>query len=259
MSNRPILILVLIFLVSACGGTKNIKGSNTANSALSAKNIIATHEAASPDFTTMAARVQVAYEDSDRSQSITVSLRMEKDKTIWVKASVLGITLAKVLITPERVSYYETLGNSYFEGDFALLSDWLGTDIDFEKAQSIMLGQSIFRLNASTYTSSVQNNTYKLFPKQQPVNFIHSVFLNPENFKVASETLSQPNEQRLLSVRYGNYQTVENNFFPSEVVINTTEGDEKTKIDIVYKDIDLNVPISFPFTIPDGYDEIQLN
>lgn len=246
-------------MLAACGGAKNIKGSNTANNNLSVKNIIATHEAASPNFETMAARVLVAYEDSDKSQSITVSLRMEKDKTIWVKASVLGITLAKVLITPTSVSYYETIGNTYFEGDFALLSEWLGTDIDFQKAQSILLGQSIFRLNASAYTSTVQNNTYKLFPKQQPANFIHSVFLNPENFKVASETLSQPNDKRLLSVRYGDYQMVENNFFPSEVVINTTEADEKTKIDIVYRNIDLNVSISFPFTIPDGYDEIQLN
>ena len=104
---------------------------------MSSKDIIKTHDAAVPDFLTLAARMHVVYENEKKHQSITVSLRMEKDEKIWIKASLLGITMAKVLITPETVSYYETISNTYFDGDFRLLSDWLGTEIDFEKAQSI--------------------------------------------------------------------------------------------------------------------------
>src|SRR5690606_14237698 len=95
------------------------------------------------------------YETEDRSQSITVSLRMEKDKIIWVKASILGITIAKVLITPDSVGYYETIGKTYFEGDFTLLGEWLGTPINFQQAQNLLLGQSIFDLNASQYTAEI--------------------------------------------------------------------------------------------------------
>lgn len=246
--------ILFLLVLASCGGTKNI--SNIENA--SAKEVISAHKAATTDFKTLAGRVQLRYEDEKKSQSITVSLRMEKDKNIWVKASILGITIAKVLITPTSVSYYETIGGTYFEGDFALLGEWIGTPIDFQQAQNLLLGQSIFALNASEYSSSIFQNKFKIQPKQQPENFIHSLFLNPDNFKIASETLSQPQEERMLNIRYGDYQKIENQFFPSAIFINTSEKGSATNIEMIYKKIDLNVDVSFPFDIPQGYEEIQL-
>jgi len=259
MNAKPIYSLLLVILLGSCKTGLVVTGSNEANSNFSAKDIIQIHEKASPDFNTLAARIQVAYEDEKKSHSATVSLRMEKDKTIWIKASLIGITLAKVLITPDRVSYYETITNTYFDGDFELLSEWLGTDIDFEKAQAILLGQSIFELNASGYDSSVLQNKYKLEPNRQSQNFIHSILLYPSNFKVASGTLSQPDENRLLTIQYDEYQTVQGNFFPSFININAKENDSHTTIDLKYRKIDLNVSVGFPFSIPQGYEEIQFD
>lgn len=254
MKLKP-LYLLLLFVLASCGGAKNISNIESA----SAKEVISAHKAATPDFKTLASRVQLVYETDEKVQSITASLRMEKDKNIWVKASVLGITIAKVLITPTRVSYYETIGGTYFEGDFALLGEWIGTPINFQQAQNMLLGQSIFTLNPSEYSSAIFQNKFKIQPKEQPQNFIHSLFLNPDNFKVASETVSQPNEDRLLSIRYGDYQKIGEQFYPSNILINTSEKGSATKIEINYKKIDLNVDVSFPFDIPSGYEEIQLN
>ncbi len=251
---KTLFLILSLFVLASCGGTKKISKINSAT----AKEVIAAHKASEPDFKTLAGRVQLVYEDDEKTQSITVSLRMEKDKNIWIKASILGITIAKVLITPTQVSYYETIGNTYFEGDFALLGDWIGTQINFQQAQALLLGQSIFTLNPSEYSAEVFQGKFKVQPLQQPQNFIHSLFLNPENFKIISETLSQPNENRLLSIRYGDYQQIENQFFPSEITMDTSEKDSKTKIEINYKKIDLNVDVSFPFDIPQGYEEIQL-
>lgn len=254
MKIKPYYILLLLVLTS-CGGTKTISNLEHA----SAKEVISAHKAATPNFETLAGRVQLRYEDEKKSQSITVSLRMKKDRKIWIKASILGITIAKVLITPTSVSYYETIGGTYFEGDFALLGEWIGTPINFQQAQNMLLGQSIFTLNSSEYSSEVFQNKFKVQPKQQPQNFIHSLFLNPDNFKIASETLSQPEDDRMLNIRYGDYQNVENQFYPSTISINTSEKGSMTKIEMIYKKIDLNVNVSFPFDIPQGYEEIQLN
>ncbi len=246
---------MLLLVLASCGGAKNITDIENA----SAKEVISAHKAAAPEFKTLASRVQLVYETDEKLQSITVSLRMEKDKNIWIKASILGITIAKVLITPTSVSYYETIGSTYFEGDFALLGEWIGTPINFQQAQSMLLGQSIFTINPTEYKSEVFQKKFKIQPKQQPQNFIHSLFLNPENFKIASETLSQPKDERLLSIRYGDYQKIEGQYYPSTILIDTSEKGSKTKIEINYKKIDVNVDVSFPFEIPQGYEEIQLN
>ncbi len=254
MKLKPFYFLLILVLAS-CGGAKNISKIENA----SAKEVINAHKAATPDFKTLAGRVQLVYETDEKLQSITVSLRMEKDKNIWIKASILGITIAKVLITPTSVSYYETIGNTYFKGDFAILGEWIGTPINFQQAQNMLLGQSIFTLSPSEYSAAVFQNKFKIQPKQQPQNFIHSIFLNPENYKVASETLAQPNDGRLLSIRYGDYQKIEDQFYPSTILIDTSEKGSKTKIEMNYKKIDLNVDVSFPFDIPQGYEEIHLN
>ena len=248
------LYLILLIIFTSCGGAKVA----TKAEGLPIKDVVSLHKAALPKFETLAGRVQLAYETESKEQRLTVSIRMEKDKTIWVKASILGFTLAKVLITPNSVGYYETIGKTYFEGDFSLLGEWLGTPINFEQAQDLLLGQSIFTLNPSEYTSEIFQNKYKIQPRKQPRNFIHSLFLNPENFKVASETLSQPDYDRILNIRYGDYQMVQGQYFPTEISIVSSEPNEQTKIELVYKKIDLNVDISFPFDIPEGYERIQL-
>lgn len=255
MKIKAFYFTLIVLIITSCGGAKKITNIEEA----SAKQVINSHKAASPDFKTLAGRMKLVYETDEKMQSITVSLRMEKDKNIWIKASILGITISKVLITPTRVSYYESIGRTYFEGDFALLGEWLGTPINFQQTQNLLLGQSIFTLNPAEYTTEVFQNKFKLRPKQQPQNFIHSLFLNPENFKIASETLSQPNDERLLSIRYGDYQELEGQFYPQDIMIHTSEKGSTTKIEINYKKIDLNMNVSFPFDIPQGYEEIQLN
>ncbi|MEM0517682.1 MULTISPECIES: DUF4292 domain-containing protein [Aequorivita] len=254
MKLKPFYLILLLLFVS-CGGAKSITNIESA----SAKDVIAAHKAATPDFKTLAGRAQLVYETEEKSQSITVSLRMEKDKNIWIKASILGITVAKALITPTRVSYYETIGKTYFEGNFALLGEWLGTPINFQQTQNLLLGQSIFTLNPSEYKVAIAQNKYKIQPKQQPQDFIHSLILNPENFKISSETLGQPSAERLLSIRYGDYQNIERQFFPSTILIDTSEKNSKTKIEINYRKIEINANVSFPFEIPQDYEEIQLN
>ncbi len=258
MNFRLIYIYIISLFLTSCGGSKVASETSIANSNLTSKNIIKTHQAASPNFSTLAARMQVVYENGDELKSLTVSLRMEKDKKIWVKASLLGVTLAKILITQESVSYYETITNTYFDGDFILLSDWLGTEIDFNKAQAILLGQSIFDLEAR-YKSTVIVNKYKLQPKTQLNNFIFSLFLNSDNFKISSVMLTQPYDDRMFTVNYGKYQKIEGGYYPSQIRILATQKGSETKIAVNYRKIDHNAPIRFPFTIPKGYEEIQIN
>ena len=258
MNLKLSVFLLISLFITSCSGGKMIVGSDTANLSMSSKDIIKTHSEAQPDFSTIAARMHVKFESGNDMQSLTVSLRMEKDQKIWIKASILGITLAKIYITPESVSYYETITNTYFDGDFSLLSDWLGTDINFEKAQGILLGQSIFELDAK-YISNVVDNKYRLQPKMQLHDFIHSLLVHPDNFKIASESLSKPTDNRMFTINYENYQRIEGSYYPSAFKIIATQKEKKIKIVVNYKKIDYNVSIRFPFNIPNGYEEIQIN
>ncbi|MEX0997250.1 MAG: DUF4292 domain-containing protein [Flavobacteriaceae bacterium] len=249
--------IFLSTLLLSCGTAK--KASTAIDAGMSAKDLIDLHKKSEARFKTLASRIQVNYDDGESSQSVTVSLRMQKDETIWVSASILGITMAKLLITPEKVSYYETIDKTYFDGDFSLLSRWLGVDIDFEMAQNILLGNAVFDLNDKNYLVSVTDTHYKLTPKKQQELFQHIFLINTSNFRMASQQIAQPNEQRVLTVDYSSYQEAGNHIYPKEIRLNAIEQSKQTRIVLDYRNIDVNPVLTFPFNIPRGYQEINLD
>lgn len=254
---KIIFSALLCLLLISCGGSKKVAAAD-ADASAPAEKIINLHQENTFEFTTLASRVGVLYEDEKQSQSITVSLRMKKDETIWVSASILGITLAKILITPNNVSYYETINKTYFDGDFALLSEWLGTEINFEMAQNLLLGQSVFEMEEG-YTLSVMGENYRLQPQKDHELFRHLLLINAGNLKAASQQIIQPQEQRMLKIDYPSYQTVNHQPFPKEIKIHTTDAQKQMRISLEYRNVDWNASVSFPFKIPDRYDEIVIN
>lgn len=247
-----LLIMVLVF---SCKTTKTVSSGGEINSDLSAKQLIKNNAKSLAHFKTLTARVKAEYSRKDESKGTTISLRMEKDKTIWMSAP---FSMAKVLITPNKVSFYNKLDNTYFEGDFKLLSDFVGTDLDFNKVQNILLGEALFNLKKDDYIASTHENSYLLQPKKQRALFEIFYLLNPSHFKMDSQQFTQHQEQRHLQIDYKNYQEVDKQTLPQNIKIISLESFDETIIDLEYKSVAINEDIRFPFRIPSGYKEIEI-
>lgn len=255
--NRFLYLLCFsLIILQSCKGTKGITGSTIKR--LKTEKIVSNHYNKAFNFKTLNAKVKVKYDDGKQSFSPNVTIRMEKDKQIWISAKILGITLAKVLITPNKVSYYEKIDNTYFEGNFELISDWLGTDLDFNKVQQLLLGQALFDLRDDKYISSIENGKHQLKPKKELELFERLFIVNPVSFKMFSQRLKQPLENRNLQINYRSYQKVGNQDFPKEIYIEASENSEKTFINIEYRTVDYNANVSFPFKIPSGYEQVTI-
>ncbi|WP_149304404.1 DUF4292 domain-containing protein [Pareuzebyella sediminis] len=251
---RVILGAVFATLVLSCKST-NVLSDGTANAKLSAKMVIKEHYDKAIDFKTLSGKVRIDYSDGEASQGVSVSLRMEKDKAIWMSAP-LG--MVKAFITPNRVTFYNKLQNEYFDGDFSYLSKYLGTELNFEQVQSLLLGQALFNLKENRYDLAVVNGTYRLKPKR-PLELFKVLFdIEPKNFRIASQQLSQPLRKRLLQVNYTDYQKIHKWILPQEITVAAIDGNQRNTIDIEYRNIEFNRPINFPYKIPKGFKEIVL-
>ncbi|WP_452225514.1 DUF4292 domain-containing protein [Lacinutrix chionoecetis] len=248
------LILVLCIGLVSCKTSKTITENGALNPNLSTKQIVKNSSKNLSKFNTLSARVKIESNDGKKSQSVSVSLRMEKDKTIWM--SKLGIV--KALITPERVAFYNKLDGTYFDGDFTYLSELLGTELDFNKVQALLLGEPIFKPNAKDYDASVYENSYMLKPTNQDNVFELFLLFNPTHFKMDSQQIAQSQAQRLLQIDYTAYQKVKEEILPESIKVIALENDDQLQIDLELKGIELDENLRFPFTIPSGYDEIIL-
>ena len=247
------IISICIFLAS-CGSKKKTLEIEDVASA----KVVAMHYSNEAKFKTINSRLRLKYQDQDRSQSVTVSFRMQKDSVIWMSAQILGIPLAKAMITKDRVSYYESISKTYFDGDFRLLSKWLGTPLDYQKLQNLLLGQSIYDLRDERYKLTESTRGYQLIPKLE-LGLIKKMFLlDSKSFKALAQQLSQEKENRHVTVSYPKYQRIGNQTFPEEIKIIANETGKSTQIDISYRSVIFDERVNFPFEIPAGYEEIVI-
>ncbi|MEM9680107.1 MAG: DUF4292 domain-containing protein [Bacteroidota bacterium] len=246
------LFSVLVMVVS-CKSSKSIIASGEASNKLSAKQVIKEHQKKDVDFKTLQAKVRIDITQNQKEQGSTFNLRIEKDKVIWLSAK-LG--LARMMITPENVRFYSKLDNEYFDGDYKLLSDFVGVDLDFYKVQNLLLGQAIYDLKEKVHTVDVNENSYALQPKDQSAILELFYLINPSHFKLDSLQLYQQLQRRMLQVDYASYQEVDREVLPKNMRIIAVEDTEEVSIAMEFKSITLNQDLRFPFKIPSGYDEI---
>lgn len=248
------MCLLTMFLF-ACKSTK-IATVGALDADLTSKAVIRAHYDNQLRFKTLSGKLKIAYTEGGSTQTISVSLRMEKDKAIWISAP-LGIV--KAYITPNRVSFYNKLQNEYFDGDFSYLSNLLGAPLDFEQVQNLLLGQAIFNLREQKYEMEITAGNYELKPMKVGPLFKILLQIESQNFKMASQQLSQPLKRRLLQINYLQYQKINKWIIPDEIAIATIEGDQRNTIDIEYRNMEFNQNLSFPYKIPNGFDEIVLD
>ena len=248
-------VLILLITSLGCKSTKGVSNSGNLNNDLSVKQIIRENSKKNAKFKKLQTKVKIEFTQDNKAQGYTVNLRMEKDKTIWISAT-LG--LARAMITPDKVRFYDKINNQYFDGDYALLSNLLGIELDFNKVQSLLLGESIFNLKNDTYIASTNEASYVLQPKEQRVLLELFLLLNPAHFKMDSQQLYQPLKKRFLQIDYMSYQEVERQILPKNMKIIAVEDTEEVLIDMEFKSISLNQDLRFPFRIPSGFKEIVL-
>ena len=180
---------------------------------------------------------------------------MENDKTIWVNAF---LNMVRVKITPDRVRFYNKLDNTYFDGDYALISEFLGADLQFENLQNLLLGEAIFNLKPKEFKKKTHPNSYMLTPKQPNALFDLLYLINPTYFKLDAQLLSQSLKQNVLKIQYQSYQKVAGLVLPENMAITATNTNEQTTLNLNIKSVSLDQPLRFPFNIPKGFKAIEL-
>ena len=255
MFKNSVIIIFLFLLITSCKSTR----SGTGNIAsLSAKNIIKKNDKASFDRSTIKASLSIKYKEKSNLPSLNGSMRMIKDSVIWLSISKLGFPVAKLMITPHEVKFYEKVSKTYFEGNYKIISDLLGTDFNFEMVQNVFLGEPIFNLKNEKYKANIRENNYELVPKS--INPLLSFFflIDPVTFKLEREEFKYADKDQNLTILYKDYHKIDESLFPKGFVIKAEDKKKRTIIDVNYRNVVFDVIMGFPFKIPNGYKLIKI-
>ncbi|MGB5461907.1 MAG: DUF4292 domain-containing protein, partial [Aureibaculum sp.] len=85
-----------------------------------------------------------------------------------------------------------------------------------------------------------------------------SFLINPDNFKISSQEINQKAENKKLVIGYKDYAKVQGEIFPGEIHIAASNAKNTSIIDVNFRSVVFNNPVSFPFSIPTNYERIEL-
>ena len=257
---RKVILLLFLTVLASCK-TKQAAVTTvpevTSTKEVSAEDIIANHYNNKTNFETVYIKSNVRFSDEKQTQNVTAEIKIKKDEQILISVRFLGITMAKALITPASVSYYEKMNGTYFEGDFSGLTQWLGTDLDFSKIQNMLLGQAFDNLQQGKYALVKVDEGYELTDLQAGKT-LKSFILDQENFRIQGQAIAQPEQDRMINVSYRDFATFKEGSVPMQTLIETFQSKGKTEISFNYTTLTFNEELSFPYSIPNGYKRILI-
>ncbi len=253
---RYITLLLVVFLgFTSCKTTKRLT-KNTAIKELSARKVAKKHVAANLNQQTIDARLKVNYKGPKDALAFNMRMRIKKDEVIWLKG-IKMITIFKAKITPTKVQFYSPYKKNYFDGDFSMLKELLGTDINFQQLQNMLLGEALLDVKSAPQEVQINKKSYQLSPKKQPKLFDLFFYVNPQHFKLDKQLVVNSLKDQRLEISYPKYSKKNNTLFPEKINIEAKENNKFTIIDITTRMVEYNTKLNTDFKIPSGYKEIK--
>ncbi len=256
---KPLIFyfLFIVFLLG-CKSTLTTTEVKSTIKPLTIRQIFKNQESADLNLQTVLAKIKVKYITAKKKQGVTAKLRLQKDKIIWISITAIGgIPIAKMIITPHSVRYYEKLNKTYFDGNFSLLNKWLKADLNFNKIQNLLFAQPIISPELGKFLLNITDKSYQLISKRKIDNTKVIYWVNPNNFKLDKQQFSK-NKKEFLSFSYLGFDTSTTLRYPNKMLIVAASKKQITKIDFTYKSLKFDLPLNFPFKIPKGYKQLEV-
>lgn len=251
---KSLLIIFFFLIVISCKTKQSV--FNKTDASISVKEVIENYTNQNQlDFQTLHIKGSTKY----GLLSPAFDLRIKKDEIILVSIRIpLAGTIIKAKVTPEYVSYYNNLQSEYFEGDYEFLSDFVGTELSFQKVQNLLLGRTLDDLEQDKFTIEVEKNLYKLSSSSR-YGIVKVYYFEPINFRLVKQFVEQKYKNQSASVEYSTYKIQNNNVLPFSILLNSMNEGEQNEFKVEYKSMEFNTAISFPYEIPEGYRRIEID
>ncbi|MBL4669130.1 MAG: DUF4292 domain-containing protein [Flavobacteriales bacterium] len=225
------------------------------------------------NFSSISAKSSIAIIDSaGKKKSFKTHLRIRKDSTIWMSITpLLGIEMARVIITKDSVKFLNRVSKEYFLGNFSYINQVFGTDLDYQMLEALLIGNSLdFEENEKIHSRVDRKKDlyYLSTEKKRKVNKelqkekekikkeAQVLWLDPVTFKIKELLLSSPETDRSLIGFYSDFQDIATQLIPYKIRF-TLKSKTSTAIEINYTKFSTGKILSYPFKISSKYVQIK--
>lgn len=284
-----LLFLVLIFVFEGCKSKRKARKEKEQQAVVvvdttndrcrlnfkSSKTLIKHIHESEFNFDWVYAKANVESLIDGKEESFDIKIRMRKDSAILISIQyILGVEVAKVLVTRDSVKMVVYPRKQYFRGDYNYINELLNADLDFDLLQAVLFGNSAefyddddAKLKPVTdrhncrYLLSTERK-YKLKRinqgQKEPKKSLQTMTLDPETFKILKNEFIDVETNRIFIANYEKYPAATDSVYAPRHVNIDIVAEKKVNLKIDYVRIEKNEPQKLNLNIPAKYESIPI-
>lgn len=258
MSNKTVLTctcLICIILLGACKSkkkivTKEIEKGEAVLAGSSAYFIgeLRRKQASFEHFSTRAKTTLILNDDK---HDVTLSIRIKDKQAIWISVTaILGLEVARVLITPDSLHIIDRMNSTYIGKPFDELYKFSSTQLSFGDLQSILVGNAISPALDDSITVRQTDSTFIFSGKTPDMNFALQTAMD---FSTRINQINNPSQQQSLVINYSDYALFKQKNIPQRIKIKSEAAAIRLFVNMAYDRVEIDNPVQMPFSVPGKY------
>ncbi len=266
-----IAFFLIVFFLPSCKTTRKVVESPSSSVKLKGEEVIQVFDSVMSrefNFKYLSSKANVSYTDKSGSATdFDINLRLKYDSIVWISITpLLGIEVARVLITRDSVFILDRLHKTFQKRDFAYFEDLLRTNVDFNMIQSVIVGNYFQYLEKEKLRSMYEDEPYIILStlnkrqarrateEKDPNKPVVQDFWIDGNYRIAKSRISDEKKDRWVEATYSKFTDVGGYLFPGNLVV-TVASSSPTIIRVEYTKVVSEDTLQLPFSIPEKYQE----
>lgn len=206
-------------------------------------------------FNTFSGKASAKLTIDGKENNVTMNIRIKKGEGIWVAVTaVLGVEVARALITPDSIRMMNKLESTYLKKPFDYIYQYTGGQVNYKTLESALIGNAIPELLTTDATLKPDNGNLVLSGNLQQL--VYKLIIGPD-LRVTQTSMSDANAGQSLQIDNAQFVQSGTHVIPSQIIVSTTDKDQSIKVDLHYIKTEFDQPVEFPFTIPSRFSPVN--
>lgn len=206
-------------------------------------------------FNTFSGKAKTRLDIDGSGNDVTLNLRIQHDKKIWVSVTaILGLEVARALITPDSIIIVNRLQGLYIKKPFSYVDQYAGKQVNYQTLEALLVGNAVPQLLNDNANISTDNANTIISGSLQTI--LYKLTLGPD-FKVSQTSLSNQQAGQNLQVTNSAFIQADTRIIPSQIDIASAVANKKIQISLHYNSVDFDKELEYPFSIPDRFTPVD--
>ena len=254
------VLIVAVLFIAGCKAKKLVVAVKKPDSVAVSKPAVSIKELklnairqSQANFNTFSGKAKANLDIGGDDHDVTLNIRIKSGQKIWVSVTaVIGIEVARALITPDSILLINRLQGIYLKKPFSYVRSYAGNKVNYKTLESLLVGNIIpdFINDDTNIAAAATNNTVL---NGTANGLLYKLFLSTNNKAIQTHLDDQAAGQSL-QVNNSAFMQAGGNIVPSQIDMASTVKNKKIQVNLHYTRMDFDKVLDYPFSIPQSYE-----